>query len=259
MKRFFVLMFFAICLLQAPYALAYSVAFEDNANYWEGFGNDHYTYSWGTGWTAQNESDVIGTPDLTGGNFVYDGHTLVGIELNYASTSREVMPGDWFFDFNQDNVWDYVLHNDIKRYCWGGISYSYQLYSVSLGYGDKASEDWTDEYRKSYWPWGYEGRYDHPVQALIDEGAEGEDVAFSGWQYWRVSEDHPGLSVWSGIDLDLSKYSNDSFTYGFAMTCANDVLYGESLVPAPEPSTFLLLGFGGLGLLFYGRKRRRSL
>ncbi|WP_319584204.1 PEP-CTERM sorting domain-containing protein [uncultured Pseudodesulfovibrio sp.] len=254
MKRFIIFTLFAICLLQAPYAQATTVvSFEDNAVYWDGFEN---TYRGG----RQNSQDVIGTPDLTGGNFIYDGHTLTGIELYYTSTSRAISPGDWFFDFDQDQNWDYVLHQSVQHTRRGSYLV-YNLYNVDgwgLGYGDEASWYWKWEYQESYGRGG-EIRYDHPVKALIPWWAEGEAVDFSGWDYGEVSEDSPGKSVWSGIDLDLLAFDGASFTYGFAMTCANDVLFGQSMVPAPEPSTFLLLGFGGLGLLLYRRKKSRSL
>lgn len=256
MQRFIATALFILCLLQAPAALAYSVAFTDEVNYWPGYANNHwdpYLHDY------QNNLDVIGTPDLTGGNFIYDGHILTGIELNYSTSSYNLYPGDWFFDYDQDGSWDYVLHHilcvgrDGNVYRDGG----YALYSVDLAYGDSTDDSWMNDYRSSFWPQNYEGRFDHPVQALVDREDWIESVAFSGWDpYLRRGE--TGTSTWSDFALDLDEDGDGVFTYAFAMTCANDVLYGESTVPAPEPSTFLLLGLGGLGVFFYGRKRKRS-
>jgi hypothetical protein len=255
MKRFITIALFAICLLQAPLAQAYTVAFGDTVNHWDGYGN----YNWDKvdgHYVRQNDLDVIGTPDLTGGNFLYDGHTLTGIQLNYTSTSRELVPGDWFFDLNQDGIWDYVLHHTLRVYWDGNISreeFGYGLFAVQLAYGDGQMAG----YQSSFWPDGYEGRHDHPVRAWVDLRKELQDVGYDGWDYYGVSEDNPGQTNWFDFELDFTGLR--SFTYGFAMTCGNDVLFGESIVPAPEPSTFLLLGFGGLGLLLYGRRRKRSL
>ncbi|OIQ52269.1 PEP-CTERM motif protein [Pseudodesulfovibrio hydrargyri] len=253
MKRLIAIALFAICLLQAPYARAYSVAFGDDVNYWSGYGNRNRDVVNGW-WVPQNNRDVIGTPDITGGNFIFDGHTLSGIQLNYSSTSRSLVPGDWFFDTNQDGAWDYVLHHTLRVFGDGSIS------REEFGYGLFALDDLSYEngnrvgYQESFWPRGAEGRHDHPVRAWVDLDDVLSDVGYDGWDYW-IAENSLGETNWSDINLDFSGIR--AFTYGFAMTCGNDVLFGEALVPAPEPSTFLLLGFGGLGLLLYGRRRKR--
>jgi hypothetical protein len=254
MRRYIAFILFAICLLQAPYALAYSVSFADNVNYWEGYGNDNWDRVDGR-WIQQNNRDVIGAPDLVGGNFIFDGHTLSGIQLNYTSTGRHLVPGDWFFDTNQDGSWDYVLHHTLRVYWDGSISreeFGYGLFAVDLSYehGNMTG------YQESFWPWGTEGRHDHPVRAWVDLDEVLSGVGYDGWDYW-IAENSLGETNWSDINLDFTGLR--AFTYGFAMTCGNDVLFGEARVPAPEPSTFLLLGFGGLGLLLYGRKRKHSL
>lgn len=257
MKRCIALALFLLCLLQAPSALAYyTVAFTDEVNYWPGFNNnrwDPYLRDF------QDNLDVIGSPKLTGGNFVYSGHTLTGIELNYESTSRELVPGDWFFDLDQDGSWDYVLHHILcvgydGRVNWDG---GYALFSVDLAYLGYTDDSWMEDYRASFWPWGYEGRFDHPVQALVDREIWLESVTFSGWEQY-LGWNETGTSTWSDFALDLSGYSG-TFTYAFAMTCGNDVLFGESTIPAPEPSTFILFGLGGLGVVCYARRKRRSL
>jgi hypothetical protein len=261
MRRFTALIFLAVCLLQAPYALAYSeVGFSDTAKTWDGYAND---------W-QYNGTDTVGSPNLTGGNFIYNGHTLVGIDLSYKTTDSDLTPGDWFFDFDQDNYWDVVLHNgvnlvdQVKTYGFLFWKYTkvvgteavgpndYGLYSTHLYYGKGAMNG----YVESFWPENADGRDNHPVMAEV-EGDPQQDVDSTPWIY---DEDAmPGIMSWSGFGIDLSEFSGDYITYAFAMTCANDVLYGQTRVPTPEPSTFLLLGFGGLGLLLYGRKRNRSL
>jgi len=275
MKRFITAALFALCLLQAPYALAYSVSFGDDAKVWDGYQNSDYDWN-GHGWVPQNNRDVIGTPDLSGGNFIWEGHTLTGIELSYSSTDSNLTPGDWFFDFDQDNSWDYVLHNNVGLKAetkWVGYWFwkhevetggtvtegpnAYGLYGVDLPYGtDEFGNAIMDGYVESFWPDGQEGRHDHPVMADLSDDPD-HPVTVSEWI--KDTSGMPGTTTWSGIDLDLLAYEGDTFTYAFAMTCANDVLFGKAMVPSPEPSSFLLLGFGGLGLLLYGRKRKRAL
>ncbi|WP_338667668.1 PEP-CTERM sorting domain-containing protein [Pseudodesulfovibrio methanolicus] len=51
------------------------------------------------------------------------------------------------------------------------------------------------------------------------------------------------------------------FPWGGGGCCWDDTPCNPptTITQTPEPSTFLLLGFGGLGLLLYGRRRKRSL
>lgn len=241
MKKYIAILLFALFLLQVPAAFAYSVPFTDTVNYWDGWGND----------SKYNGSDTVGTPNLTGGAFIYEDHTLVGIDLNYATTHDVLTPGDWFFDFDQDGYWDYVLHHWLQTYNGQVLNdYGYGLYAVHLDASDE------DSYVMSFWPDRYDGRDDHPALADLSEtGIVDYDVSFSGWLYSGAS---PYTSSWSDFAIDLNDYKGQTFTYAFAMTCANDVLYGESRVPAPEPGTFILLGLGLLGVFSYARKKRHT-
>lgn len=248
MKKIFVGLLFLAFMAQAPLAMADTVSFTDTTKYWDGFANRT------RGWNSQNGKDVIGTPNLTGGTFTIEGNALTAIALNYASTSRDVIPGDWFFDLNSDGEWDYVLHHtSTTTQQWNWWSWccettttwgDYALYAVSLDYDDWGS------YIKSFWPDGYEGRFDHPALANVEDGDLLEYADFSGWNYrWGDT------AVWDGFSLDLSDYLGQEITYGFAMTCANDVLLGTFTVSTPEPGTLVLLGLGLMVLALLGRKR----
>jgi len=57
---------------------------------------------------------------------------------------------------------------------------------------------------------------------------------------------------------DLGLTSSGDYTLKFlwgTATCANDVVQGSTTVHVPEPATMLLLGFGLIGLVGFGRKK----
>ena len=244
MKKISVLFLLAIALiLQASSANAGYLKFYDTVNEWDGIHTYYHNY------------DVIGTPQITGGSFVFNAHKLVGIDLNYESTACDIMPADWFFDVDQDNHWDYVFHNTISLDWKTGLKSNYSLYKV-----DMPINDWNNYYKATFGE-----RYGHPTQArdwylrkygtLIDEY-----VDFSQWNKnpYAVSKDKPATAIWSGFEIDMNKYAGQHMTYAFAMTCANDVLYNQIPLPSPEPGTFILLGIGALGLFLFERKRHSA-
>lgn len=253
MKNLIVFFIAISFMFSASLAQAELVSFGDNVKYWEGFGNRY----------GDDRYDVIGNPDITGGNFVFSGHVLTGISINYTTTNRLLIPGDWFFDVDKDNNWDYVLHNDIPSYKQVGpyaSTSSYSLYSVDFDFAiDSPLASWfrTSPYDKSF-AGGYDYRENHPVQANVDSSKYDftllQTISFTGWEY---SGTGPYTSTWSGFGIDLNNFAGEDFTYGFAMTCANDVLFGSAPVPAPEPSTWILFGTG-LGALMLARRKRNN-
>jgi hypothetical protein len=253
MKNLIALFIAITFMFSASLAQAEVVSFGDNVKYWEGFGNRY----------GDNRYDVIGNPDITGGNFIFSGHVLTGISINYTSTDRLLIPGDWFFDVNQDNKWDYVLHNDIPSYKNVGpyaSTNSYSLYSVDFDFAiDSPLASWrrSSPYDESFAGW-YGYREDHPVQANVDSSKYDftllQSISFTGWEYTGTG---PYTSTWSGFGIDLTEFLGEEFTYGFAMTCANDVLFGSAPIPSPEPSTWILFG-SGLGMLMLARRKRND-
>lgn len=264
-----------LSVLWPGYARAFS--FSDNDTYvWPGLEKI----------AATPKSDTWGIPDLLGGSFNFNGHTLTSITLNYQDNKvgsswvtqnvwNSVMPMDWFFDFDTHvdgtkGAFDYDLHRNSDG--------TYTLYykKDGWGYGTESAYEYNSrkqkfaEYVTSYDSAG-DPRTNHPVAAteksLKNAQALGT-VDFSGWASFQdattlVNGEAPvltaswDLSKLAGGGWDLDQYDGKTFTYAFALSCANDILFGQSNVPSPEPGTLLLMGLGAAGaaLLRGGRKK----
>lgn len=270
-----ILSLFISILFFTSAAQAGPVTFGDTATIWPGLSK-----------VAESPtSDINGVPDLTGGSFIYTGHTLTGITLNYYNnkyndknwdnTWNSLQPGDWFFDFGNDNHWDYIIHFDGS--VWGLYEVKDKTGSGFI-YGITANNTTQLKSLYSYY-YNIDGlssstnnRDRHPETIKINSTTRNaltliDTLSFDGWDTIDRKNANKneltggykyGSSEWSGFALDLSQFSGDKFTYAFTMTCANDVLFGESAVPTPEPASMLLMGAGAMGLAIFRRKARRG-
>jgi hypothetical protein len=86
-------------------------------------------------------------------------------------------------------------------------------------------------------------------------GSGGGLVTDSGLSGWGSDNNHYAVSFDLGAVFDDANLHGGNFHSHFTMGCGNDNLIGQGAIPAPEPSTLLLLGAGLIGL---GFARRRS-
>jgi hypothetical protein len=223
---------------------AQAYEFGDNTVHWPGFESSY---------SSQNSDDLIGIPQLAGGEFSIDSGRLQGIRLDYAANDLTLWdtlaPGDWFLDLDSNGYWDVVLDSTLTA-----DAGDWDVYSLNLAYADDGSYAFSQDV---YTEPNTRPRMDHPVLAVFQEADLLGTSAFSGWETDPVKGDEYS-SYWDLSSLDIALVDNSSLTYGFAMNCANDVLYGQTPVHTPEPGTLILLSAGGLGLAFGARRKRRA-
>ncbi|EPR37257.1 PEP motif putative anchor domain protein [Desulfovibrio sp. X2] len=223
------------------------------------------TYVTWPGYSSSISKDVNGIPDLLGGSFTFDNHTLVGISLEYTVSTTSgwssLKPGDWFFDINNDNVWDYVLHSSNSRSAGSWMAYEVAI-PLTDGNPYNNNNYWGTDYIFSS---GSGTRQGQPVEARIS-GSDSKLgwVDYSGFTkpVWNSATHSYSIETayWdlSGIEKPIVFDAEGGyFGYGFTMTCANDVIYGHGPLPAPEPGTLLLL-LGGLPAVAAYRRMRAA-
>lgn len=96
-------------------------------------------------------------------------------------------------------------------------------------------------------PWQY-ARGGEEVGSGI--GQDLGKVTDSGFLGWLGDNNHYAVSFDLNAVFDDANLHGGNFYSHFTMGCGNDNLIGQGAIPAPEPSTLLLLGAGLLGLGF---------
>jgi len=252
---------------------AQAFTFTDSSNVWAGLETV----------AIPANSDTYGIPDLLGGSFNFKGHALTSITLNYRNNQvgvsgytqkiwDSVTTKDWFFDFDAAttaaDAFDFVLHKESNG--------AYTLYSKDEGWGYGTAAAYGAKYVYSTSSVG-SPRKNHPVAAtgsslngatIVGSSTSGH-VSMTLWSTYANSILNPvnhlgqtlsvtwDLSGLSGGGWNLDQFSGKDFTYAFALSCANDVVYGTGTVPTPEPGTILLMAAGGLGLLLLNHRTKR--
>lgn len=249
-----ILLFLIFMFLAGP-ANASTVSFGDTVKIWPGQGNS----------TSQDNEDVIGIPNITGGTYTISGSILQSITFTYTGDNKDVwwalVPGDLFIDTDANGTWDYVAVNGGEK----SAGY-WDVYSIDVAVGSKTDYITSNDAGRGFLrgtgdAWGdWQVRNGHPV-GIDDSVISGEtaigSIYFDGWdnlafngQMLESIFDFSGLS---GGGLDVG---DGGWIFGWTVNCGNDVIYQHGS-EVPIPGAVWLLGSGLLGLIGVRRKLKK--
>jgi hypothetical protein len=288
MRRFVTILAVSIVLVGVSWAHAavtVSMSFGDTATYWPGWTCHSSPYGSPYSNANINALEHLGVPDLLGGNstLVINSATsqLSSITLDYNSNiegnavNRLLKYGDLFLDVNADGKWEYVVRSpllgtgaysdsvvqaatslDIRKFA--GIAENSNSYMLSNTSTTRDGANWN----------GYVVRYDHPwalLDTVWDTGIAAGEANFSGWQDNKVDgESTYDFGNNSQVSIPVDGDGNYNLRIGFALNCANDVLYEAISVRSsgsptvPEPATIIIWSLLGAATWLGMRVARRG-
>lgn len=200
----------------------------------------------GPGWGGQDfDVERLGLQFTTNGTLYFGLRTGFDVINGVDYGGSHYTSGDFAFDVNTDGTYDFAVD-----FSFTGTTPNFSLYRVS---------DWQDVLYAAHAvanPFEYDSTAGTEALVLAPTdiaGAYGVD----GTSY--ILEGSFDLSALEYTDLGLyavNLYSGGDISMRWTMSCGNDFLE-ITTAPIPEPSTYLLLGSGIIGLAFWRRRRAK--
>ncbi len=207
----------------------------------------HYWPTWENG-TADDNQDVIGVPNLTGGYGTIENGFIQEVHFEWTGGGSHLLDpvGDLFIDRGGDAVWDYVVTHQ-------GLIYDF---AFPMAQGATPGDPYYQlTKREIEWASRYDVRDWHPVwfQNADQVASVGSAQVSGDMSQWSgtVSFTDFAFTGIEGIDVGY-----EDFIVAFTPKCANDALYESTSAPVPEPATVVLLSMGIAVLFGFSRPGR---
>jgi hypothetical protein len=206
------------------------------------------------------EPGMVGNQSWDLEGFFLDGTTLTMVGgFNFKTGNSGYDSGDIFIDITGDVTYGAISGTEKgNRSVKNTFGYDYVLdldfaTSTFTAYAINGESLVTTAYYEQNQgsnPWRYESggqKIAEGVTFTYVTGGPANSLGFSG------AGDHNALSV--SLAFLQNEHHGTQFTSHFTMGCGNDNLMGHGQLPAPEPATLILMGFGLMGLAGIGRKK----
>jgi hypothetical protein len=249
-------------LTTAAFSNTLTLTFPDNAN------NGSYAWpNWGT--VAENGTDVIGQPSLSGGTVTITDGKLTNVTINYTAgtwTVANMYAGDLFLDTNSDNIW-----NDVVSLYNSSLPANQYAPTIPVGpsTGVKTANVYSFSLAENYSTPGTASTLGYLITGATDSSTTyfGTGADFRNSQPYAVTG-LTGNSINLGtatvsfgttsVSFDIANANilvSGPITIGFATNCANDVIYA-TVSTVPEPGALILFGSGLI--MVVGLLRRKN-